>query len=68
MQKPAQIKNFQMSASNGRDAKDNWPAMYQLIAKANDVLRNVPNMDISANLKSVAVGKLTSIEALLTYG
>ena len=53
----AQIKNFQMSASNGRDAKDNWPAMYQLIAKANDVLRNVPNMDISANLKSVAVGQ-----------
>ena len=29
----AQIKNFQMSASNGRDAKDNWPYMYQLIAK-----------------------------------
>ena len=53
----AQIKNFQMSASNGRDAKDNWPTMYQLIAKANDVLRNVPNMDISANLKSVAVGQ-----------
>ena len=53
----AQIKNFQMSASNGRDAKDNWPAMYQLIAKANDVLRNVPSMDISAEVKNVALGQ-----------
>ncbi len=50
----AQIKNFQMSASNGRDAKDNWPAMYQLIAKANDVLRNVPNMDVSADMDKAA--------------
>lgn len=53
----AQIKNFQMSASNGRDAKDNWPLMYQLIAKANDVLRNVPNMEISETTKTRALGQ-----------
>ena len=53
----AQIKNFQMSAANGRDAKDTWPAMYQLIAKANDVLRNVPGMNISADIKNKAVGQ-----------
>lgn len=53
----AQIKNFQMSASNGRDAKDNWPYMYQLIAKANDVLRNVPEMNISNTKKDNAIGQ-----------
>ena len=53
----AQIKNFQMSASNGRDAKDTWPAMYQLIAKANDVLRNVPGMKISDEVKNNALGQ-----------
>uniref|UniRef100_A0AB33IXG9 RagB/SusD family nutrient uptake outer membrane protein n=1 Tax=Prevotella sp. GTC17254 TaxID=3236794 RepID=A0AB33IXG9_9BACT len=52
-----QIKNFQMSASNGRDAKDNWPAMYQLIAKTNDVLRNVPGMSISSEVKNRAIGQ-----------
>ena len=53
----AQIKNFQMSASNGRDAKDTWPAMYQLIAKANDVLRNVPGMSVSQEVKDNAIGQ-----------
>ncbi|WP_369892885.1 RagB/SusD family nutrient uptake outer membrane protein [Bacteroides sp. AN502(2024)] len=53
----AQIKDFQMSASNGRDAKDNWPYMFQLIAKANDVLRNVPGMDVSEQVKNTALGQ-----------
>lgn len=53
----AQIKNFQMSAANGRDAKDNWPYMFQLNAKANDVLRNVPKMNISENMKNNAIGQ-----------
>lgn len=52
-----QIKNFQMSASNGRDAKDTWPAMYQLIAKTNEVLRNVPGMDIPDAVKNNAIGQ-----------
>lgn len=53
----AQIKDFQMSAANGRDAKDNWPFMFQLNAKANDVLRNVPGMNISESVKNNAVGQ-----------
>lgn len=52
-----QIKNFQMSAANGRDAADTWPYMFQLNAKANDVLRNVPDMDISASVKDNAIGQ-----------
>lgn len=51
------IKNFQMAASNGRDAKETWPYMFQLIAKANDVLRNVPSMDISDKMRNTAIGQ-----------
>lgn len=52
-----QIKNFQMSASNDRDAKDTWPYMFQLNAKANDVLRNVPEMLIPEAVKNNAIGQ-----------
>lgn len=39
-----QIRNFIMSADNGRDAKDTWPAMYQINAKANNLIKVVPGM------------------------
>ncbi len=52
-----QIRNFQMSPSNGRDAKDTYPAMYQINAKANNIINGVPQMkDISDDLKKKAVG------------
>ncbi len=52
-----QIRNFQMSPSNGRDAKDTYPAMYQINAKANNIINVVPNMNtISDVLKNKAVG------------
>lgn len=53
----AQIKNFQMSADNGRDAKVNWGEMAKLNAKANEILRNVPTMNISDALKNKAIGQ-----------
>lgn len=40
-----EIRNFQMSPSNGRDAKDNWAAMYQINAKANNIIKVVPTME-----------------------
>lgn len=52
-----QIKNFQMSADNGRDARQNWPIMYQLIAKSNDVLANVPGLSITESVKNNAIGQ-----------
>lgn len=51
------IKNFQMTPDNGRDQKDTWPAMFQLNAKANDVLRNVPDMSVSQSVKNNAIGQ-----------
>lgn len=52
-----QIKNFQMSADNGRDAKDNWRIMYQLIAKSNDILAKVPDLKITESVKKNAIGQ-----------
>lgn len=51
------IKDFQMTPENGRDQKDNWPWMYRIIARANDVLRNVPDMSISGSVKNRAIGQ-----------
>lgn len=50
-------KNFQMAAGSSLDVRDTWPRFYQLIAKANDVLRYVPDMSISESLKNNALGQ-----------
>ena len=39
-----QIRNFQMSPTNGRDAKETWPEMYKVNAKANNLISTVPTM------------------------
>lgn len=39
-----QIRDFKMSPSNGRDVKDTWGAMYQINAKANNIIKVVPTM------------------------
>ena len=44
-------KNFQMGASSGLDVKDTWPHIYVLIAQANDILRNVPDMTVVSDAK-----------------
>ena len=51
------IKNFQMTPDNGNDVEDTWPHMFRLNAKANDVLRNVPDMDVAQDLKNNAIGQ-----------
>ncbi|WP_068471554.1 RagB/SusD family nutrient uptake outer membrane protein [Saccharicrinis aurantiacus] len=50
------MKNFIDDGSNGYTAQ-NWPEMYKLIAKANAVLVNVPEMEISQDLKNQALGE-----------
>lgn len=52
----AQIKNFIMSATNGRDVKETWPKMYQLIAQANSVIVYAQGMNISREFKDRALG------------
>lgn len=51
------IKNFVMSAENGRDWKYNWKQFYQIIAIANGILKNVPSMKISQKVKNNVIGE-----------
>lgn len=50
-----QIRNFQMSPNNGRDAKDTWKSMYEVNANANNIIKVVPTMNIEAGVKNGAV-------------
>lgn len=51
------IKDFQMSASNGRGWKNNWSRMYETIAIANGILKNVSGMKISKKVKDNVLGE-----------
>jgi hypothetical protein len=50
-------ERFTMGAVNNLDVNDTWPVMYRMISKANNILRNVPGMDISEAVKSNAIGQ-----------
>jgi hypothetical protein len=50
-------ENFKMGAVNNLDVNDTWPVMYRMINKANNILRYVPDMNISEGLKSSAIGQ-----------
>lgn len=52
-----QIKAFKMTASTNRDWTQNWSRMYQIIAVANDIFRNVPKMNISENVKNNVIAE-----------
>lgn len=51
-----QIRDFKMTPDNGRDARDTWPAMYQINAKANNIIKVVPGMDLDPKFKNKALG------------
>lgn len=51
----AAMKNF--TANYSRDVVKNWPVMYQLIKRCNDVILNVPGMDISEEVKNNVLGQ-----------
>lgn len=52
----AQIKNFTMDASNGRDWKENWSRMYQIISSANELIKAVDNLGVEGELKDYVLG------------
>lgn len=51
----AAMKNF--TADYSRDVVDNWPKMYQLIKRCNDIILNVPDMNISEDTKDKVLGQ-----------
>lgn len=52
----AQIKNFTMDASNGRDWNENWETMYQIIASANELIKAVDNLGVTGEDKDFVLG------------
>ena len=49
------MKNF--IANYTRDVVDNWPRMYQLIKRCNDIILSVPSMDIDPDVKNKVLGQ-----------
>ena len=45
-----------MSPSNGRDVKNNWKIMYEVNAKANNIIKVVPTMNLDNAFKTKATG------------
>ena len=50
-------KDFQMAANSGLDVSITWEYMFQMILRANDIFRYVPNMKVSESLKNNALGQ-----------
>lgn len=50
------MKNFTDDGSNSY-TNQNWPTMYQIVKRANDILKNVPSMDISTSTKNRVLGQ-----------
>ena len=52
----AQIKNFTMDASNGRDWNENWDRLYQVISSANELIKAVNNLHVEGELRDYVLG------------
>ena len=51
-----EIREFRMSPSNDQDVKNVWGVMYQNVAKANNIIKLVPDLSVSESVKHLAVG------------
>ncbi|NJB81361.1 RagB/SusD family nutrient uptake outer membrane protein [Wenyingzhuangia aestuarii] len=51
------IKNFNINGSEGSYTSTCYEKCYKIIRRANDVLLNVPNMEISENVKNRVLGE-----------
>lgn len=60
------IKNFKTSG-NGSYTRDIWPMHFQVIKRANDILRNVPGMTISEESKKNALGQAYFMRGLAYF-
>ena len=51
-----EIREFRMSPSNDQDVRNVWGVMYQNVAKANNIIKLVPDLSVSESVKHLAVG------------
>ncbi len=50
------MKNFVDAGANSYTSQ-NWPIMYQLIGRANDIILHIPKMDIPEDMKNSVLGQ-----------
>jgi hypothetical protein len=60
------IKNFYTDGS-GSYTRDIWAMHYQVIKRANDIIINVPDMDINTELKNFALGQAYFMRGLAYF-
>ena len=51
-----EIREFRMSPSNDQDVQEVWGVMYQDVAKANNIIKLVPDLGITPSVKKLALG------------
>lgn len=51
-----EIREFRMSPSNDNDVSRVWEVMYQNVAKANNIIKLVPDLSLDQNFKDQALG------------
>ncbi len=51
-----EIREFRMSPSNDQDVQEVWGVMYQNVAKANNIIKLVPDLGITPSVKKLALG------------
>ena len=51
-----EIREFRMSPSNSNDVSRVWEVMYQNVAKANNIIKLVPDMNLDGSFKNQALG------------
>ena len=61
-----EIKDFTTSG-NGGYTKDIWPKHFIVIKRANDIIRNVPSLDIDADVKNFALGEAYFMRGLAYF-
>jgi len=51
------LKNFTETGNTDRDVTNEWPSMYQLIRRANNILLYAPSMNVSTSVQNAALGE-----------
>lgn len=60
-----EIREFRMSPSNDQDVQEVWGVMYQNVAKANNIIKLVPDLGITPSVKKLALGSCLFLPRLL---
>lgn len=61
-----EIKDF-ITSGNGSYTRDIWPMHFIVVKRANDIIRNVPDLDIDPDVKDFALGEAYFMRGLAYF-